>query len=185
MIVSDVRESQFYISYSNLRDANELWHALDERNITHLLYPNGSRTPVRLNGVVLFAELFHHSAENVKRYGGVVVGEMPAQPPPPNAPYFVLTVGMRSYPDGLYRVEQLDVDDRSPRRFTPAPRPVKRYDDEDSAELVAEAHAVTVGTGESLEPEARRELERGFREVERFKQFVIYLRKEEREEPAG
>lgn len=177
MIVSDVRESQFYISYSHVRDANELWRNLNERGITHLLYPHGARTPVRLNGIVLFAELFHHSALNVKRYGGVVVGEMPDRPPPPTVPYFVLTRGLRSYPDGLYRVEQLDVDDRSPRRFTPAPQPVRRFSEEEAADLIAEAHAVTIGTDANVTPEMRRGLEQSFREVERFKQFSVYLRK--------
>jgi hypothetical protein len=173
MVLSDIRDMQFYISYSGVRDEHELWRLLHERGVTHLLYPEGRRPPVRLNNTVLFAELFEHHARNVKSIGGVNLGEMPPQAPPPSAPYLVLVKGLRSYPDGVYRVEQLDVDDRNPKGFSPPPKPERRFADRE--DVLEGVRAVALGPGGRLGSEAQSRLNSEFTQVERFKNYTLYL----------
>ncbi len=178
MVLSDIRDTQFYISYSGVRDENQLWRLLHDRGVTHLLYPDGRRPPVRLNNSVLFAELFQHNARNVKSFGGVVLGEMPLQAPPPSAPYLVLVRGLRSYPDGVYRVEQLDVDDRNPKGVSPRPKPETSYEDSDAEGLLQEVRAVALGSSGRLGGGAQSHLTSDFKQVERFKNYTLYLRGE-------
>jgi len=175
-VLSDIRDTQFFISYAKLKDANALWKVLHDRGVTHLLYPDGKRQPVRLNNAVLFDELFHHSATNVKRFGDLVLGKMPAAPPDEDVPYLVLAKGMRSYPDGVFKVEQLDVDDRNSGGVSPKPKPVKAFSDAASAELLEDVRAVALGNSARLRAEAQAVLDAEFKQVERFKDYALYLR---------
>jgi hypothetical protein len=110
-----------------------------------------------------------------KRFGGVVVVPLPVDPPPERASYFVLTRGIREFPDGLYRVEQLDVDDRYSNLLVSPPRPVKRLGKRNAAALTSQAQAVVVGTRALPEP-AQREFER-FERAEHFGRYTLYLRR--------
>ena len=171
-VVSD-SSVQDDISYSNLRDPHELWKLLREKGVTHLLYPEGERIPEKLNNSVLFDDLFR-STLDVKRFGNVVIGALPPSPPPASAPYLVLTVGMPAYPDGIYRVEQLDVDDRYYGSTKPRPKPVERFTHDREAELLERAQAVVVASRSTL---GQGSLDREFELAERFKKYAVYLRR--------
>jgi hypothetical protein len=173
-VVSD-SSVQEDISYSNLRDPHELWQLLKEKGITHLLYPNGERTPEKVNNAVLFDALFRH-AEDVKRFGNVFVGKLPETPPPPSAPYHVLTIGLPAYPDGLYRVEQLDVDDRFYAVTKPKPKPIRRFSQAKAERLLDDAQAVVVGVRKSAGTLGSA-LTRDFERFEAFKKYSVYLRR--------
>lgn len=176
MVLSDIRAAQFYISYTGLRDARELWTLLRDRGVTHLLYPDGKRAPVRLNNTVLWAELFHRHARDVKRFGSLVLGTLPATPPPPSAPLLVLTRGVRGYKDGVYRVEQLDVDSQR-HPSIPKPEPSKRATSENTAELLDRVEVVASGPGVRWTGAEQEELDSQFERVEAFDDYVIYLRR--------
>jgi hypothetical protein len=176
MVVIDHRNVQGWISYSHLRDASELWHLLKSRGITHLVYPDGQRLPLRWNNTVLFGELFHHHALDVKRFGKLVLGALPPSAPPKTAPYFVLVRKLRGYPDGLYRVEQLDIDNNHPQSFKPAPRPVTPLSTSNVAELLGQAQAVALGRG-GLKGDGAAELARSFTRVEVIDGHELHLRK--------
>ena len=174
-ILADNPDLQDYIRYSNLKDARELYDVIKARGVTHLLYPHGQRMPERLNNVFLFNELFMHHAGKVRRFGSVRLAEMPPQPPPRSAPYLVLVAGVREYPDGIYKVEQLDVDKRVPERFTPRPKPLERLSKTESAEQLERISGMAIGRGKL--PKADPDELAQFEAVERFKGVEIYLRR--------
>jgi hypothetical protein len=174
-VLSDIYEGQAYISYRGIRDARELWEMYRSRGVTHLLYPENQRRPRRLNNTVLFAELAHHYGNNRRRFGGLVLIEMPDRPPPPTAPYRVLVQGYRAYPDGLYNVEQLDVDDWNARRSTPRPKPIARLTGANTRDLLWRADAVVVSA--SPMDGGWDNLRHNFAPVERFGRATIYLRR--------
>ena len=176
MVLSDIRAAQFYISYTGLRDARELWTLLRDRGVTHLLYPDGKRAPVRLNNTVLWAELFHRHARDVKRFGSLVLGTLPATPPPPSAPLLVLTRGVRGYKDGVYRVEQLDVDSqRPPGLALPVPKP--RYSDDAALNLIDQVQVIAAAPSAQWPADAQDELDQTFQRFEAFSEYSIYLRR--------
>jgi hypothetical protein len=123
LVLSDIRSAQDYISYARLRDPREFYDLLKARGVTHLMYPRGERRPGRWNNTILFAEVARRGS--TRRVGKISLVTMPSQPPPHSAPYLVLVSSQREYPDGIYKLEQLDVDYRDPRMFTPAPKPFK------------------------------------------------------------
>ncbi|MES1184141.1 MAG: hypothetical protein ABUL60_10015 [Myxococcales bacterium] len=122
-VLLDVRATQDYISYANLKDTRQFFDLVKSRGVTHLMYPKGQRRPERWNNVILFTDLFEHYAQHVKRFGKLVVGEMPSEPPPASVPYLVVASGVRGVKDGVWAVEQLDFDPRDPTRFAPRPSP--------------------------------------------------------------
>lgn len=174
-VLSDVRAAQYYISYTGLKDAHGLWELLRNRGVTHLMYPDGQRPPLRLNNTVLFAELFHRHAKDVKRFGNLVLAGMPSEPPPPTAPVLVLTRGVRGYKDGVYRVEQLDVDSQR-HPSVPKPEPGPAYKESRAVNALEEAQVVVAAAGTRWSAEAQAELERSFDLVETFKEYSVYLR---------
>lgn len=175
LVISDIQASQDYISYSHLKDPREFYELLQRRGITHLLYPRGDRRPGRWNNTLLFAEIFRRSP-STKRFGKLMLGEMPKTAPPPSAPYLVLVSAQREYPDGIYKLEQLDADYRDPEMFTPRPKPFKRADAASLVELLPHLSAVVT---------CRDRLPRGFSKdlLTEFEQFEnvdgcqYYLRK--------
>ena len=176
MVVSDVREGQSYISYVGVRSGREFWKILEERGITHLLYPEGRRRPRRLNNVVLFAEVAYRCGRDRKRFGDLVLLKLSDEPPARGAPYFVLTRGQREYPDGLYRVEQLDVDYGKYSRFSPRPKPVTRLSRKNVERLLARADAVVLSRALPGEAGAAA-LKRDFVRFEKTGNLSVYLRK--------
>ncbi len=180
MVLMDLRATQDYVSYSHLRDASELWKLYHDRGVTHLLYPDGDRRPVRWNNTILFAELFHHYAQGEKRFGNLVLGKMPAAPPPPSAPYRVLTRRLTGYPDGVYNVEQLDIDERFPASARPKLKPSRAFSERDAEDILAEVDAVAFSSGAPLSGQAGEALDRDFERVERFSGYEVHLRKIDR-----
>lgn len=174
MVLSDIRGEQGYITYTGVRSPAQLWHQLREKGITHLLYPEGQRRPHRWNNTVLFGAVAH-AAKGRRDVGGVVVVPLPEDPPPGAEPYLVLVRGISEYPDGIYRVEQLDVDDRAPATFRPRPVPEKALSAGNAVELVRRARAVAQGP-RALPQDAALEVGKDFELVERLGRYTLYLR---------
>ena len=174
-VLSDVYVAQKYIAYTGLRDARDYWELLHERGVTHLLYPKNQRRPVRWNNTVLFADLVHRYGKNSRNFGGLMLVDMPPQPPPHEAPMMVLSWGNREYPNGLYRVEQLDVDNTKAKRTTPKPKPVRRASQQNLDALVRRADALALGrplTGDAASVQARE-----FVKFEQWGREAVYLRR--------
>ncbi|RYZ03125.1 MAG: hypothetical protein EOO73_28875 [Myxococcales bacterium] len=146
LVLSDIRSSQDYVNYSNLPDPRSFYELLRARGITHLLYPRGDRRPGRWNNTLLFAEVFK-LGKNTRRFSKLMLTELPSEAPPPSRPYLVLVGGQREYPDGIYRLEQLDVDYRDPSLFSPKPKPLRSASKGAAREVLAEVRAVITCRG--------------------------------------
>lgn len=175
-VLSDIRGATDYTSYAGLKDARDFYDMLKARGVTHLLYPPGQRKPARWNNIVLFDELFTHYGENSQRFGKLKLAELPKTPPPRVGIYLVLVSGLREYPDGIYRVEQLDVDASARELFSPKPAPQERLRAGTAAEQMAEVSAMAIGRGrlpKALSPEIMNDFEL----AERLDGDHLYLRK--------
>jgi hypothetical protein len=181
-VLSDIRAATNYTTYSGVKDARELYDMLKERGVTHLLYPPGTRKPARWNNIVLFDELFAHYTEHGRRFGKLRLAELAKVPPPRVGKYLVLVSGLREYPEGIYRVEQLDVDSGAPQLFTPKPKPLERLRANTAAEQMADVSALAVGRGrlpKALTPDIMAHFEL----IERLEGDHVYLRKAAAEAP--
>lgn len=176
-VLSDIRTAQDYIDYSHLKDTREFYELLKQRGVTHLLYPKGQRRPERWNNTILFTELFVRHGEKQQRFGKLSLARLPRQAPPPSAPYLVLVSNIRGYPDGIYRLEQLDIDQRFPTLFTPAPKPLHRLNDPALAEVMDDVRALAVG-GRKLPKALTAEQRAEFESVEAWESDELYLRRE-------
>lgn len=172
---SDVRVAQGALSYSHMKSSRDFWAALRDQKITHMAYPPGRRRPSRLNNVVLFDALFQECATEAKRVGALRFGKLCAEAPPAE-PLMVLVKKARGYPDGLYSVDQLDIDDADPKRFSPRPVPLERLTSENDVALLERATAVFRTTG-GLSVSAEALLAKNFSKFETFKSEEVWLRK--------
>ncbi len=174
-VLGDAADLQDYIRYSQLKDPRAFYQVVKARGVTHLLYPHGQRLPERLNNVFLFNELFMRHAVKARRFGSLRLAELPAKEPPPSAPYLVLVSGIREYPDGIYAVEQLDIDKRVPNRFAPPPKPLERLSKTELSSQLDKVSGMAIGRGKL--PKASSEALAKFESVERFITAEVYLRR--------
>jgi hypothetical protein len=173
LVLSDIQANQDYVVYSHLKDPRDFYDLLKARGITHLMYPRGDRRPGRWNNTLLFAEIFRRGPSS-KRIGKMQLNELPREAPPHSAPYLVLVSSQREYPDGIYKLEQLDVDYRDPAMFTPKPVPFKPASG-DSAELAKDLQAVVMCRNRLPRGWSKALLE-GFERMESFDGCDYYLR---------
>jgi hypothetical protein len=175
-VLSDIRTAQDYISYSHLKDPRDLYQLLERRGVTHLLYPRGERRPERWNNTILFTELFLRHGVHQQRFGRLSLAELPPVAPPASVPYLVLVSGVRGFPDGIYDVQQLDVDLRFPSLFSPSPSPLHRLTDPDLPQLLADVRAL-VSSHRKLSRTLSAEQLHGFELVESWDADELHLRR--------
>jgi len=181
-ILSDVQAYQSYFYYAALTSVRDLWELYTQRGVTHLLYPPGKRNSGVLKADILFAELVYRYATKKKRFPGLELVDMPAEPPPPDdRGYRVLAMGLRAYKNGLYDIAQFDIFERLPQPKQHKVDPLERLDSvkaTTSLPMLARVDAVVVGKSGRLDAETRRALERDFIAAERFDVHTICLRKD-------
>ncbi|MDF3065698.1 MAG: hypothetical protein K0R38_1299 [Polyangiaceae bacterium] len=175
-VISDIRAASHYTSYSGLKEPRDFYDMLKARGVTHLMYPPGQRRPTRWNNIVLFDELFVHYGQNARRFGKLKLAELPSTPPPRLGQYLVLVSGVREYPEGIYGVEQLDIDSKSPELFSPKPKPRQRLHADAIAEQMAEVNAIAVGRNR-LPKNLPADILAQFEVVEKWDGDQLYLRK--------
>jgi hypothetical protein len=172
-VLMDIRGGQDYVSYAQLGDTRQFFDLLKARGVTHLLYPKNQRRPVEWSNAVLFTDLFQRYGVHVQHFGKLYLAELPKTPPPPSAPFLVLASGIRGVKDGIWAVEQLNFDPRSPQRFSPAPRP--RYPTSQAHDHVEQIQALIVGR---RRPDALTEQELArFEQVESWDGEQLWLRR--------
>jgi len=175
LVLSDIQANQDYVVYSHLKDPRDFYDLLKARGITHLMYPRGDRRPGRWNNTLLFAEMFRRGP-NAKRVGKIQLNELPREAPPHSAPYLVLVSNQREYPDGIYKLEQLDVDYRDPAMFKPKPKPFQSASAGSAAEVVQSLQAIVTCRGKLPRGWSKALLE-GFDSIESFDGCEYYLRR--------
>ena len=174
LVLSDIPAGQDYISYSHLRDPRDFYDLLKSRGVTHLMYPHGERRPGRWDNTLLFAEVFRLGS-GTRRFSRLRLTTLPAEPPPHTAPYLVLVSGANEYPEGIYKLEQLDVDYHDPGMFTPSPNPFRGATEGDPAERAKDLQAVVSCRGR-LPRRWPKELLNDFASIETADGCEYYLR---------
>ncbi len=107
---------------------------LPEIGVTQIVVPATGRNAATLQDEVIFETFAHVYGRERQHFSDLAVFPMPTTPPPAEAPYLVLVVGMAGYPDELYRVDALTRCDQLPpnmrREGTPSGpgRPPSRSD---------------------------------------------------------
>jgi hypothetical protein len=99
---------------------------------------------------------------------------MPASPPPPEAPYQVLAIGLPGYKDGLYPVESLSTCETLPPAYQHRADPVRTSPS--FASLVPDAKAALIGQNVALDGPTQELLNREFHEVRAPDGFRVLLR---------
>jgi hypothetical protein len=168
---------QTYVDFAKLTSVRDFWQICHDRGITHLLYPDGQRQPVRAQEAVLFDALVEASEEK-RRMHGVVIAELGDEPPAETGPFYVYVRGMREYDDGVYPVQKLGLDHRQPRPKKPVVpwRPAKNTTREGLEELFELSSALYVQT-KVLRPDESALMNERFRKVESFGSVQVWLRK--------
>lgn len=175
LVLSDIRSAQDYVNYSHLPDPRSFYELLRARGVTHLLYPRNERRPGRWNNTLLFAEVFR-LGNNTRRFSKLVLTELPAEAPPRTAPYLVLVGGQREYPDGIYKLEQLDVDYRDPSLFSPKPKPFRSASEGTPHQVLKDVRAVVTCRGR-LPRGFSKDMLGDFESPESFDSCEYYLRR--------
>jgi len=179
----DLQWLQANYYYAPLRNARQLHALYRKRKITHLLYRRGVHYSGTLQSSVLFAELVHRIGGQHPNFRGFELVPLPPDPPTTREQLAVLVLGIREfYPDGLYRVEDLDVYGRMDRREREKPKPRRSLRVEGLEALLPKADAVLVGRPNRQPPETKALLQKDFVLFESLEAVEIHLRKEIRPE---
>lgn len=146
--LQDVGGYQGLISYEKVRSPRELFDYFRSLGITHMVRTHFLWESSRQEQVMydLFLSRFGVPVGN---FGGISVTAMPTQPPPSEAPYRVLCLGVNGYADGLYPVEALNVNEHldhlvpGSQHYSAPERPVRGSS---ASELLRAADAALVRT---------------------------------------
>lgn len=153
-IILDWTGHQGLVSYahvSTVRDLVQYYHSL---GVTHVLYVPGEWPAPSRKEEVLFDGFTRNYATDVRTFAPYRLLAVPAQPPPKRSPMTVATLGMPGYSDGLYSVDQMDVNENIPvqLRVYPPPKQIATTNAEREVVLRA-ADAALVGAGRAMTPQ--------------------------------
>lgn len=119
-VLQDLPGYQGLISYRGVRTARELCELYRSFGITHMAHERGVWPTLTKQEEVVIGVFLARYAKNISHHGEYEVIELPAELPPVEAPYRVLTLGINGYADGVYPVEALNV-------YDPLPGPMLHY----------------------------------------------------------
>jgi hypothetical protein len=142
-VLQDVAGFQGLITYSKVRTPRELYDYFRSLGITHL-----TRTQVLWDSSrqeqILYDLFLARYSVNLGNFGGLPLNAMPNTPPPAEAPYRVLCIGLEGYADGLYPVEALNVNEHLDPKYRHYPAPEQPLRGDNEAQLLASADVVLV-----------------------------------------
>lgn len=171
-VILDWTGFQTIIDYRLLKTPRDLYDRLREIGVTHVVVPP-SGPAATLQDDVIFETFAHRYGQGRQHFGELSVFPMPPTPPPQEAPYLVLTVGMAGYPDGLYRVDALSRCDQFPPNMRRQGAPVRMAA---PADLIGDAKVVLLGQG-GLDGPTNERLSREFEQVASKGATRIFLRR--------
>jgi hypothetical protein len=154
-LVLDWAGQQGLIVYEDIHGPRSLYDVYRSIGVTHLISIPGRRPASTKQEDVLFSDFVHRFGKDAKRFGGEELVALPAEPPPPDHPYRVLSLGLAGYADGLYPVEAMKTYEYVPEgreKFAPPETPLPP-DPSAQAALAASADAVCVA--DRFHPDAR------------------------------
>jgi hypothetical protein len=157
---------QGLLDYRQLHTPRELHDALSAMGVTHVVREVSQRgSPVKQEDVLLALYLSDH-AQSVGVFGGLEALAIAATPPPEGPEPRVLAFGVSGYPDGLYPLSQLNVEEGLLDVHAPFPTPEKPWPaDGNGQALLAEAQVVVLGQRNAPPDLVRAQLDQRYRSL--------------------
>jgi hypothetical protein len=165
---------QTIIDYRTFKTPRDLYDHLRKIGVTHIVATPGVRPSFTRQEEALFDVFTQRYCTERQHFSELTVFKMPDTPPPVEAPYQVVMIGVSGYPDGLYPVSALGncfsyppimQYQAAPSRTAPSP-----------ASLIDDANVVMVGTRATLDDATSRRLAQEFRGVQSYGEFRVMHR---------
>ncbi len=163
---------QGVVDYRALRTPRDIYDRFVALGVTHIVAPYVRHNAPTKQEQVLFAAFLRHARE-MQNFPGLRLFEMPKTPPPAQPPLKVLCVGLASYADGIYLVQDLATIEMMPpalQHFAPPRIPVTKVTRNELA-----VDAVVMGSQTSLDAEAHETLRGNFDLTTSVPEFSVYL----------
>lgn len=168
---------QGLISYHTARTPRELHDYFKKLGMTHLLEASPARPASTRQEEVLFDTYVDRYASFVTSAGGFRLKAVASEPPPEEAPYQVLCLGLGGYADGLYPIETLTTVEHLPDRVKTYARPHTAATAENLDELLAQASAVLSNGSGDLLSRAQSKLTEEFDYIRRGPDVTVHRRR--------
>lgn len=150
------------IDYRTFKTPREMYDRLHALGITHVVWVPGQRAMSTKQEEILW-NIFAETLHDRRQFGEYTLAPFPAAPPPVEAPYQVLVVGVPDLPNGLYPIERLSSTDLLPptMRFHALPSKTAPA----PGDLLGDAKVVLMGGSGGFDAAANERLERDFRQI--------------------
>jgi hypothetical protein len=168
---------QGLIDYRTFHTARDLYRRFSALGVTHIVAQPGNRPAATKQEEVIFAVFWALHGGPTRSFGGLQLMDLPSQPPPDEAPYQVLALGVGGYADGVYGVDDLATIEEMPAslQHRPAPRtPVAAASADGTA--LGKVKVVLLGSDKTLGAAGNEILLREFRRVVSYGGFSVYVR---------
>jgi hypothetical protein len=176
-VLQDWAGFQGLITAAYSHTPRELYDYYRRLGITHLLEQPPARPASTKQEEVLYDLLVERYGVPTGHLGGFRLTALPSKPPPVEAPYQVLCLGLSGYADGLYPIERLSTNEHLPSQVQRYNSPQRPATSAELDELLAQASAVLLrGSGE-LVSEARPRLTADFDLVRNQLDVGVYARR--------
>jgi hypothetical protein len=148
-VLQDLAGFQGLISYRDLKTPRDVYDLYRSHGITHIVHQRGVWVAFSKQEEILFLAFIDRYGANLFREGGYDVIEMPTAPPPVEAPYHVLSLGLGGYADGVYPIEAMGVLEPiyDPDRRFPPPALAASPAAAAAPEIIDHVNAVLLGPG--------------------------------------
>jgi hypothetical protein len=165
---------QTIIDYRTFKTPRDMYDHLRKIGVTHIVLTPGLRPSFTRQEEAIFDVFIQRYGTEKQHFSDLTVFKMPDSPPPVEAPYQVVMVGISGYPDGLYPVTALGncfsyppimQYQAAPSRTAPSP-----------ASLLDDANVVMVGTQAALDAATNERLGQEFRKVQSYGDFRVLHR---------
>jgi hypothetical protein len=179
-ILLDWAGQQGLILYEDIhgpRSLYDLWRSL---GVTHLLWLPGRRAASTKQEEVLFTDFVQRYGKDRRHIGGEELVTLPSEPPPPDHPFQVLSIGLAGYADGLYPVEAMKTYEAVPENketFAPPAKPLPQ-DVAAQLDLVNGVDAVLLADHAKIDAALKGRIDARFVPGQTFsKSFTVYVRR--------
>jgi hypothetical protein len=123
-IVMDHPSWQALIDYNRLDSERDVYDLYRSIGVTHVLWSDGNTVSEdSIAGDLRFYDFVSHVTQPERKIGGLLLGEMPREPPSRRIRDTVLYLGCHGYKAGLYQLGDMTVPGMKPPPHTVYPRP--------------------------------------------------------------
>jgi hypothetical protein len=176
-ILSDIEGMQGLVSFRHLHTPREVYDYFQSLGITHILdEPDKVSNQSRQLQVLYYTFIERYAAVMPTPGDGYRLMNMPAKPPPVEAPYRVLCMKVDTYADGLYPVDTLYKYSPIPLYLQAYATPARPLVGANAMELLHDASAALLS--ESADTSAiAGELSGSFERVKKLGNIILYVRR--------